>query len=916
MTTTNSDISPQTKLLSQLLDNYGPRSVRPVRERSDIVDISFRLLPRELIKFDEGQQTVQISASVRMIWRDEKMTWDPEEFGGVDIVMVKGPDVWLPDIALYENVVKDFISYSDTYIHVSSNGSMDWYVLVVMTAACPVDITYFPYDVQKCHMQIGPWTLAANQVDFHISTEADSTYIAFQQNGVWSLEKTLSENGFYNRSRNYPIIRYTLCLRRESGFYTRTIIVPSIFLTSLMALGCWLHPASGEKVTLAVSNLLALILFQQLVSDRMPPSGKSTSILVNFFITMIALSCTEVLCAIIVLRVHHMGGHHPLPSWVRRWMLRPFIRRLYGNERCLVTIGIHHQQSVISDVTSKIGRSETTESIGEQVNTRYVATRKGCSRSWDIRDPNELREASDDFPEVTALTWREAAIVCDKILFTLLLVAIVVAWLAKLSPVLVSMICQLQRMYFKIHLAGSVVQFFLLIAAQLAVTHALSYNQSVQNKLSTMLLDNYGPTSDRPVNDANEPTDVTFRFLTRELIKFDESLQQLKLSASVRMRWRDEKMTWVPEDYGGIDLVTVRQEDIWEPDIMLYENVVKDFMSIGRTFLLARSNGEIDWYFPAILTAACTMNITYFPYDTQKCHLTFGPWSLTTDLINFTHALEDFNPFRRNGVWSLEKTLVEDRIVHSCCDNRTWSSIRYTLYIHRESGFYTHTIIIPSVLLTTLLVLVCWLHPASGEKVTLAVSNLLALILFQQLVADRMPPSGETTSIMVNFFVMMIGLSCAEVLTATLVLRVYHHGGRSRLPGWVARIMRYRLIVPLYARVHYVNANAGAKKEPECVAPSFDNHVICTKKSSHPKGGEANTTDEPIKQKTLTPAAQPSIFRPATDDRCDQEEIIAMTWRETALVFDKLLSALLMLVTLGSWLYVVFCFILKSTTDE
>ena len=35
-----------------------------------------------------------------------------------------------------------------------------------------------------------------------------------------------------------------------------------------------------------------------------------------------------------------------------------------------------------------------------------------------------------------------------------------------------------------------------------------------------------------------------------------------------------------------------------------------------------------------------------------------------------------------------------------------------------------------------------------STQVTLAVSNLLVLILFQQLVADRMPPSGETTSIL------------------------------------------------------------------------------------------------------------------------------------------------------------------------
>ncbi|XP_030850200.1 neuronal acetylcholine receptor subunit alpha-3-like [Strongylocentrotus purpuratus] len=179
MTCLGRNNNSQSVLLKQLLDNYGPITVRPVRDVSRSTNVTFRFLPVELIKFDEENQQVKLSAYIRMIWTDENMIWDPLDFDGVDYVTVKKNDVWLPDICLYQNVVKDFISYADTYIVVSSNGTMDWYVPVIIATSCPIDITYFPYDVQHCNLTFGPWTLNTDRVRHSLLTRPrDSDYFA------------------------------------------------------------------------------------------------------------------------------------------------------------------------------------------------------------------------------------------------------------------------------------------------------------------------------------------------------------------------------------------------------------------------------------------------------------------------------------------------------------------------------------------------------------------------------------------------------------------------------------------------------------------------------------------------------------------------------------------------------------------
>ena len=38
----------------------------------------------------------------------------------------------------------------------------------------------------------------------------------------------------------------------------------------------------------------------------------------------------------------------------------------------------------------------------------------------------------------------------------------------------------------------------------------------------------------------------------------------------VFQKWKDEKLTWKPEDYNGVQRVWVDAHKVWKPDIMVY----------------------------------------------------------------------------------------------------------------------------------------------------------------------------------------------------------------------------------------------------------------------------------------------------------------------------------------------------------
>lgn len=157
-------------------------------------------------------------------------------------------------------------------------------------------------------------------------------------------------------------------------------------------------------------------------------------------------------------------------------------------------------------------------------------------------------------------------------------------------------------------------------------------------------------------------------------------------------------------------------------------------------------NGSILWYTPMITTTSCRVRVRYFPFDTQICNVTFGSWAHSENEVNLTFQSDEEATtfeFLQNGVWELVRmTMHRERKKYLCCEN-PFTLIIYTIHFQRSSTFYVNTILVPCILLSFMNLLVFWLPPDAGEKISLGMTNLLALILFQQLVAENMPPLGD-----------------------------------------------------------------------------------------------------------------------------------------------------------------------------
>ncbi|RCN32674.1 Neurotransmitter-gated ion-channel ligand binding domain protein [Ancylostoma caninum] len=138
----------------------------------------------------------------------------------------------------------------------------------------------------------------------------------------------------------------------------------------------------------------------------------------------------------------------------------------------------------------------------------------------------------------------------------------------------------------------------------------------------------------RPVKNASESIKVKFGASLIRIIDVDEVNQVLTTNLWLEMQWFDYKLSWDPARWGGIRKLHIPSDQIWIPDILLYNNADGEPHITILSDALVYHNGLIVWKPPSIYKSFCPINIEYFPYDSQSCTLKFGGWSYNGFLLD------------------------------------------------------------------------------------------------------------------------------------------------------------------------------------------------------------------------------------------------------------------------------------------
>ncbi|XP_041850636.1 neuronal acetylcholine receptor subunit alpha-5 [Melanotaenia boesemani] len=345
----------------------------------------------------------------------------------------------------------------------------------------------------------------------------------------------------------------------------------------------------------------------------------------------------------------------------------------------------------------------------------------------------------------------------------------------------------------------------------------LSSYAKAEDKLFKYLFGNYQKWV-RPVEYLNQTICVKFGLAISQLVDVDEKKQLMTTNVWMKQEWIDMKLRWNPEDYQGITTIRIPSDRIWIPDVVLYDN------SDGRfegtvTKAVVKYDGTISWTPPANYKSACTIDVTFFPFDLQNCSMKFGSWTYDGSQVDI--ILEDFHVDKQdyfdNGEWEIVKATGSRGLRTD--DSSTYPTITYFFIIRRLPLFYTLFLIIPCIGLSFLTILVFYLPSNGGEKICLCTSVLVSLTVFLLVIEEIIPSSSKAIPLIGEYLVFTMIFVTLSIIITVFAINIHHRSSSTHhgMAPWVRRIFLHRLPKLLCMRSHvdrYAPAGVGGAAGP------------------------------------------------------------------------------------------------------
>ena len=373
-------------------------------------------------------------------------------------------------------------------------------------------------------------------------------------------------------------------------------------------------------------------------------------------------------------------------------------------------------------------------------------------------------------------------------------------------------------------------------------------------ELYDLLLTNYNSKA-RPVL-SDEPVRVDMDLSLVQLIHLNEIDQQMTAHIWVRQRWNDMRLDWSKNyRYRNIETLRLYPEDIWTPDIHLYNAATANAEEEERVVpMLVYKNGTIDLTRLMVTTSTCEMHLKYFPFDVQRCFLKFGSWTNSKDRIDLRPIRKKINlsEYIENNMWKLlanpvtrnerneekkhnnddeedhsdgdddhnteqndendedhhddfddyefqpalnehegsglaEKIEIELNLNHNITGNETDILVRevaqegelrdlhltFNMIFERDPRKYFINIIVPCLVFGILCVLSFYLPP-TGDRMSLTLSVLVSISVFQVLVLDMIPEASNTQPVLILFLTALIIICFVSIIFSAIIIRVHN----------------------------------------------------------------------------------------------------------------------------------------------
>ncbi|XP_075044602.1 5-hydroxytryptamine receptor 3A-like [Mixophyes fleayi] len=404
-------------------------------------------------------------------------------------------------------------------------------------------------------------------------------------------------------------------------------------------------------------------------------------------------------------------------------------------------------------------------------------------------------------------------------------------------------------------------------------------------------------SSIRPVKNWKNVTYISIDMTLYTVVQLDTSLQSLTTLIWFNMAWTNEFINWDPSTQCSIKQVLMTGDNFWKPDLYVYEMTENSDKSPVTPYYTVEYTGKITNAKPMRIVSSCHLDILKFPFDTQKCNLTFGPYiHPVEDIImypksNAPDVLKNSQKvFLSKGDWNLVNINVNDKTILS--EGVTYSTVYYEITLKRVPIVYILTLIIPACLMVLLDIGSMFIQMESGERLGFKITIVLGFSVLL-LILNNLLPTSKTAPVLGIFCCICMAVMVSSIFGCIVVsYMLMMSESQPNVPPWIRIwILKYLARVLCFKEKSFKKYGVDI---PEM--ETYDNRSIeanLKSKKKTPKDNE-DSLDVKLLKRLLMEILR--IHEELVNSR--NKEDVKTEWYAAALVVDRLVILVYLIIVI------------------
>ena len=152
-------------------------------------------------------------------------------------------------------------------------------------------------------------------------------------------------------------------------------------------------------------------------------------------------------------------------------------------------------------------------------------------------------------------------------------------------------------------------------------------------------------------------------------------------------------------------------------------------------------------------------------------------WTERSQIENETDVIYegvDLTEYHLSAEWEVMAVPAQKNIIYyPCCPDTAYPDVTFNITLRRKTLYFTYNLIIPCISINMLTILTFYLPSDSGEKISLCVSILLSLSIFQLLLMELIPATSLTTPLIAKYILFTMVVVSLSVFISVMTLNVH-----------------------------------------------------------------------------------------------------------------------------------------------